>query len=224
MRNHPSLHCALVVALASSFALSWVVPARGAEDDMQAAPPHRGEAPKQPGDRSEDAVDPAYLPMPRERASQLASTIESATKRLESGSASHCWLSKLTDPKIDDRLIEWTRICPQFSREGLLAGRSCSVTAIQPDLLLDELPNAAAVDKADESLHIAVHLRSLVLAIGGRADVKDKLASLEEDVKTAQSELAKVKSDSRSRHYLALHQWLETRKGDPNSLYQSCSQ
>ena len=226
MRTHPSLLSALFVALASSLALCSAVSAQEAgQDEMEAAPAPAGEAPapSQPGESSEESLDPSYLPMPGDRAGQLKSAIDAATKKLKSDSLSHCWLSKLGDAKVDDRLLEWTRICPPFSREGLLAGRSCSVTAIQQDLLLDELTDAAAVEKADGTLRLAVHLRSLVLAIGARSDVAEKLASLEEDVKTAESELAKVKSDSRSKHYLALRSWLEARKGDSNSLYHSCS-
>lgn len=229
MRIHPNLLSALFVALAASLALGSPVSAQLGDDAMQPAPPPGGEAPapapaqpSAPGGSADEVLDPSYLPMPGDRAGQLKSAIEAATQKLKRDSLSQCWLAKLGDAKTDDRLLEWTRVCPAFSREGLLAGRSCSVTALQQDLLLDELTDAAAVEKADATLHLAVHLRSLVVAIGTRSDVADKLASLEEDVKTAESELAKVKANSRSRHYLALRSWLEARKGDPNSLYHSC--
>jgi hypothetical protein len=209
--------------LVLTLALSAGAAARAAEEGRPGAGAPSGAG----GEAAPEALDPSYLALPPGETARLTAAVQSASKQLEKdaspgGQRVRCWLRKLGDAKVDDRLVEWTRVCPAFSREGLRAGQSCRVTAIQQDLLLDELPDVAAFDKADGLLHLAIHLRSFVTALGKSPDAAQKLLLLDEDVEAAKTELAKLTPESRSRHYLALQKWLEARKGDRNSLYSPC--
>jgi hypothetical protein len=136
-----------------------------------------------------------------------------------------CWLDKIADPSVDDRLLEWSRICPPRSSEGLMSDSRCDTTSVQRDLLLDALRDPTKFEDADRSLHLTAHVRSLVLVLGTGDRVAGAPRNLDDfdfDVKTAATELAKVASDSRSLHYVALKQWIATKSQDPKSLYNLC--
>jgi hypothetical protein len=136
-----------------------------------------------------------------------------------------CWLDKVKDPAVDDRMIEWSRICPPRASDGLMGDARCATIAVQRDLMLDMLRDPAQFDETDRALNLTARVRSLVLVMGSgdrSANAPRELDNFEFDVKTAATELARLPADSKSLHYLAVKQWIAARTQDSTSLYNLC--
>jgi hypothetical protein len=225
--RRPGAALVLIFGLLVATASAAQDAAPGTQEPPQAAAAEGTDAAA--GDAAPPSFEPSYAPVPASRRQEAATAAAAlATKLARATSAearrAGCWLSRLEDPEMDDRLIEWTRICPTFSREGLVAGRTCAVTAVQRDLLMSALEEGSDFDAADQLVGIASRLRSMALYLQGMDDAQaaSTLGLYVEDVQLATTELAKLPANSRSSHYLAIRSWIQARQQDSKSLYSQC--
>jgi len=165
----------------------------------------------------------------------LDGRLDRATRPNDIGIELNCWVHKLkTEAQVDDRVIEWTRICPRLPTGPAQPSSVCEDFAVNEEQLYGLARTADEVDAANNQLHFIAHVKAEVLELqtsfpGNDRDqfVVDALVRLLRDVKKAQRELdAMAQSSERGgipRHYRAIREWIARRAADPKSLYAPCS-
>jgi hypothetical protein len=205
-------------------------------------PPEGPTAPTPPGTQTspeEDAskveeVDAIYLALPpaerakaKDAAAKLAPRIKNTSP--EAAAQIGCWLKKLGQDDVDDRLIRWTRVCPVRTRGALKGAHACHYTAVNGEDLEASLTKLEEVDEVSKTLPFLAHLLPEVLELQTRypaaaddAKVSERLGNLAADVQLANESLANP-GDKAPRRYRVLAEWLAAKKSDPKSLYSPCN-
>lgn len=144
-----------------------------------------------------------------------------------------CWFQKLKNPRVDDRLIKWSTICP--SAGGSVAPRiligACDITQGWPmdqALLQNKVHSVADVDSVGQSLGIITFLKTdIVISEEMTSAALVNLQMVHDNVQKAIDNLGKWAdvglggSSSMPKAYVAIKDWIGQRQRDSNSLY-SC--
>ena len=178
-----------------------------------------------------EAIYTALPPSERAKAKDAAAKLAARVKGLpaETSELVGCWLKKLGQDDVDDRVIRWTRVCPPRTRGSLAGAHACRFTAVPGEDLEASLTKLEEVDKVADSLHFMAHLSSEVLELQTRfpnaaddAKVSERLSNIAADVQLANAQLANP-DDKAPTRYRVLSAWLAAKKGDPKSLYAPCN-
>jgi hypothetical protein len=181
-----------------------------------------------------EEVEAIYTPLPpseRAKAKDAAAKLAARVKGLpaETSELVGCWLKKLGQDDVDDRLIRWTRVCPARTRGNLAGAHACRFTAVSGEDLEASLTKLEEVDKVADSLHFMAHLSAEALELQTRypapaddAKVAARLSNLAADVQLANAQLASA-DDKAPARYRVLQAWLAAKKSDPKSLYSPCN-
>ncbi len=77
-----------------------------------------------------------------------------------------CWISKLRNPNVDDRVIKWRTICPRKSNAASPFSTSCPVLSprdVDETALFNHIKKLEDVEPANRKLGFILHLRSQIL-------------------------------------------------------------
>jgi subtilisin family serine protease len=181
-----------------------------------------------------EAVPFPYAGVPPERAEELKAAAKKladlvkSSKRPDDRAAAYaeCYLRKL-EKGGDDRLIEWTRVCPGLS--GGAEAEICVRSAVSEAQLASRVGSADEVEAADASLHFVSRLGDYALDLAGRsgddAAVVAELDRVATEMGVARRRLPALVYGSdgtvERSHYRALSEWLDRQAADPHSIY-SC--
>ena len=182
-----------------------------------------------------------YLPVPADRAAALTQAVTALSARLDrvrtTGDIAiqlNCWVHKLGDANVDDRVIQWTRICPNLQTSSARASSVCEPPmTVAEESLYQSVKTVSEVEPANSHLYFFAHVKSEVLDLqqsfpGNDRDqfVVDQLLHLIRDVNKANQELdamaASTEHGGIPRHYRAMREWIAKKRGEPNSLYSPC--
>jgi hypothetical protein len=189
-----------------------------------------------------DADVPAiYLPIPADRAAAATQAVSAFSTRLDRARNTgdnaiqlNCWVHKLGEANVDDRVIEWTRICPNLQTSPARASSVCEPPMTVPEeSLYQNVKTMAEVEPANNQLHFIAFVKSEVLDLqtsfpGNDRDqfVVDQLHHLIRNVNKAKQELdamaASTEHGGIPRHYRAMREWIARKSAEPNSLYSPC--
>ncbi len=144
-----------------------------------------------------------------------------------------CWFGKLKQPNVDDRLIEWSRICPATSGAigaAYIVG-PCDVVSGMPvsqDKIQKSIRSVADVDTVGQLIGIITHLKAdIVVASEMTALPLENLRMTHDRVQEAIEKLGEWAnnpmggSSAMPQAYVAIKDWIGQHQRDPNSLY-SC--
>ena len=148
-----------------------------------------------------------------------------------------CWINKLKRPAVDDRIIEWNKICPQTSGAvgaAFVVG-PCDITQGTPvnqSDLEQSIRSVKDVATANRSLKFITHMRSAIVVAfemtsfpleNLRRDTDQAGLAIEKLHKWANISLPQVDSGGRTmpKAYQAIKDWILLRQRDPKSIY-SC--
>jgi hypothetical protein len=182
-----------------------------------------------------------YLPVPAARAAEVTRAVSALSTRLdrvrttgEIGIKLNCWVHKLGEADLDDRVIKWTRICPNLQTGPARASSVCEPPMTVPEeSLYQSVKTVDEVETANNTLYFMAHLKSEVLDLqtsfpGNDRDqfVIDQLLHLIRDTEKAQQELdamaASTEHGGIPRHYRSMREWIARKSRDPKSLYSPC--
>jgi subtilisin family serine protease len=139
-----------------------------------------------------------------------------------------CYLKKLAMGS-DDRLIEWTVLCPSDSDDRTAA--VCASTAFPESQLAAQLTSSGDVDTVDATHHFLSRLSAYAMNLdrgrrGGAsaADVASELDRIARSMSVARRRIAELAAgapgvDGALSHYEVLDQWIARRSSDPGSIY-----
>jgi len=144
-----------------------------------------------------------------------------------------CWIQKLKNPDVDDRIIGWSKICPKTSAAvgaAFVIG-PCDITQGMPvdqAALERSIRSVDDVEPANQSLHFITHMRSaVVIAFEMTAAPLENLRQASDDASRAIDNLDKWAnapmggSSAMPPAYRAIKDWIRKRQKAPQSLY-SC--
>ena len=146
----------------------------------------------------------------------------------------NCWVHKLGEASLDDRVIEWTRICPNLQTGPGKASSVCEPPmTVAEESLYQSIKTISEVEPANNQLYFFAHLKSEVLDLqqsfpNNDRDqfVVDQLLHLIRNVNKATQELdamaASTEQGGIPRHYRSLREWIARKRSEPNSLYSPC--
>lgn len=181
-----------------------------------------------------EAVDAIYLALPPAERARAKAAATALAGRVKGGTPEDtaqvaCWLRKLGQDDVDDRVIRWTRVCPVRTRGALKGAHACHYTAVNGEDLEASLTKLAEVDEVSKTLPFMAHLLPEVLELQTRypkptddAAITSRLGNLVADVKLANEQLANP-GDQAPRRYRVLAEWVAAKKSDPKSLYSPCN-
>jgi hypothetical protein len=133
---------------------------------------------------------------------------------------------------VDDRIIRWNRICPQFGAIGaaFVVG-PCDLTQGTPvdqGALQRSIRTVSDIEAANRSLRFITYMKSAIVV--SFEMTSQQLENLHMDTDDAGRAIEKLEewsnapmggSSAMPQAYRALKEWLRTRQTDPKSLY-SC--
>lgn len=142
-----------------------------------------------------------------------------------------CWIAKLKDPRVDDRIIQWDTICPRVSGAigaAFIVG-SCSLGhGVDQKELERSIHSVSDVETANQSLQFITYMRSSIVVSFEMTTLP--LENLRNDTDGAGQAIDKLNkwannpmggSSAMPPAYRALKDWIMKRQKDPLSLY-SC--
>jgi hypothetical protein len=144
-----------------------------------------------------------------------------------------CWIKKLKQPDVDDRVVRWGAICPGTGVVPRPIVGACDITEgyLGPagaDRLWKTIKSVADVDKAGQSLGIITYLKAdIVVSYEMTALPLDNLRATHDGVQRAIEKLDKWAnigiggSSSMPRAYVSIKDWIGGRQRDQKSVY-SC--
>jgi hypothetical protein len=190
---------------------------------------------------TEVEVAAMYLPVPAARAAEVTRAVSALSTRLDRvrttgdiGIKLNCWVHKLGEADLDDRVIKWTRICPNLQTGPAKASSVCEPPMTVPEeSLYQSVKTVDEVETANNSLYFMARLKSEVLDLqtsfpGNDRDqfVVDQLLHMIRDVEAAQQELdamaASTEHGGIPRHFRSMREWIARKSRDPKSLYSPC--
>jgi hypothetical protein len=139
-----------------------------------------------------------------------------------------CYLKKLAMGS-DDRLIEWTVLCPSDSDDRTTG--VCASTAFPESQLAAQLTSSGDVDTVDATHHFLSRLSAYAMNLdrgrrGGAspAEVAGELDRIARSMAVARRRIAELAAgapgvDGALSHYEVLDQWISRRSADPGSIY-----
>jgi len=145
-----------------------------------------------------------------------------------------CWFEKLkAAPGADDRVIEWSRICP--AKTGALGAAyivgACDITwgtPVSQDDIYQNIKSIADVDAKGDDIGIITHLKSdFVVSEEMTSLPMENLRTTHDMVVMAIDKLAKWAdnpmggSSAMAKEYVSIKDWIGQRQRDPKSVY-SC--
>lgn len=144
-----------------------------------------------------------------------------------------CWIKKLKNPNVDDRIIGWSKICPSISG-AIGAARvvgPCDITKGKPvdqTKLERSIRSVNDVDIANQSLKFITHMRSAIVVSFELTSLPlENLRRRTDDASEAIRKLGQWAnaplggSSAMPKAYRAIKSWIIQRQNDPKSLY-SC--
>jgi hypothetical protein len=143
-----------------------------------------------------------------------------------------CYLDKLLERGVDDRVIFWNRICPTEEFRDLLSifgWRPCGYQSVAPELT-KYLKDKTDVEKANEKLGFIFHLKPYILNLHRMYPPGDKelrvvlqdLEILDKRIIATKTRVNLVKHGvmvTMKREYTAIDDWIIDRERDRNSVY-----
>lgn len=147
-----------------------------------------------------------------------------------------CWIQKLKQPDVDDRIIGWGKICPKTS--GAISGMrlpigSCDLnlgTPINQTVLEKSIRSSSDVDNVGESLGIITYIRASIVVSFEMTSPSVRLENLRRLTDNATRAIDNLDkwanadlggSSAMPTTYRAIKDWIIKRQNDPKSLY-SC--
>jgi hypothetical protein len=144
-----------------------------------------------------------------------------------------CWIKKLKNPNVDDRIIGWSKICPSISgaQGSALVIGPCDLTKGNPvnqTKLERSIRSVSDVDVANQSLKFITYMRSAIVV--SFEMTSSPLKNFGKRVDNASDAIEKLYqwsnaplggSSAMPRAYRAIKSWIIQRQNDPKSLY-SC--
>jgi hypothetical protein len=144
-----------------------------------------------------------------------------------------CWIDKLKTSTVDDRVIEWSRICPKTT--GALGAAyivgACDITLGTPVSQVDlynNIKSIADVDAKGHDVGIFTYLKSdLVVSEEMTSMQMENLRMTHDNVIMAIDKLRKWAdnpmggSSAMGKEHVSIKDWIGQRQGDPKSVY-SC--
>jgi hypothetical protein len=144
-----------------------------------------------------------------------------------------CWLDKLKQPNVDDRVITWRSICPRIGPNPIIGPIYVDIDGwgLDPqkaEQLRTNIRSVGDVDVAGPSLEIITYLKSAIV-VGAELTSQplEGLRAIHDSVQRAinklraWSDIEPGGSSLMPREYVAIMGWIAGRQRDPRSLY-SC--
>lgn len=144
-----------------------------------------------------------------------------------------CWIKKLKNPDVDDRIIGWSKICPSIS--GAIGASyvvgACDITQGTPVNQTEferSIRSVSDVEKANQSLQFITHMRSAIVVAFEMTSLP--LENLRRKTDDASQTILKLDqwansplggSSAMPPAYRSIKSWIIQRQKDPKSLY-SC--
>lgn len=144
-----------------------------------------------------------------------------------------CWIGKLKEPGVDDRVIEWGRVCP--AKTGATGAAyvvgPCDLTwgtPVSQDDIFQNIKTIADVDANGADIGIITHLQSdLVVAVEMTALPLENLRTTHDMVVMAIDKFEKWAdnqmggSSGMPKAYVSIKDWIGRQQRNPKSVY-SC--
>ncbi len=146
-----------------------------------------------------------------------------------------CWVKKLRDPSVDDRVIEWDQICPRISNAASPFSTGCQIRSFgnytSENDLYKHIRRKQDVVPANNVLQFMVHVRSYIVLLDELIDPSLHLVNfrqLHDQVQQTIELLRKMTEvgiigdgTSTPVYYVAIRDWIRDQQTNPASLY-SC--
>jgi hypothetical protein len=175
-------------------------------------------------------------PLPASETPRFAAALTKLAAKVNAGNDPRkwryqCWINKLKNRDVDDRVIGWHRICPTGNIVAPFYIWPCDMS-MGSRIAVEELGKAvhsvADVDSAGPSLGIITYLKSSIVVSEEMTTLPmENLQTLHDDVVNAIDKLGAWANSgiggSSSMHYsyVAIKDWIAARQSDPKSIY-SC--
>jgi hypothetical protein len=195
--------------------------------------------PPPPKPESKPAPTPVFVwptePLPASESARFDAALASLRKRVAASNDPRkwrydCWFEKLKRSDVDDRLIEWPRICPVTGVVPLTVG-PCDIAKGRPvdrQTIHKAIRSVADVDANGAGIGIITHLKADIVVAGEMTAMPfENLQTTHDNVTRAIDKLEKWAdvplggSSSMSPDYVSIKEWIGRRQRDPASPY-SC--
>ena len=139
-----------------------------------------------------------------------------------------CWIDKLRDPSVEDRVIEWEIICSRETNAAAPFVTACEVRGIftSETELFNHIEGKQDVVPANDVLHFMTHMKSFVLFTNEMTSRPlENFRRVHDDVQRTLEVLEEMTTNpsgggSRTpRYYVAIKNWLRDQQSNPRSLY-----
>ena len=115
---------------------------------------------------SKQALPPSLQPRFQKALTRLETLVNSKGATDPRRGRYQCWIGKLRNPNVDDRVITWRTICPRKSNAAAPFSTSCPVKSLRDvdeDDLKQFVTSPDQVEAANKKLGFILHLRSQIL-------------------------------------------------------------